>query len=87
MLVRRLAVVLTVAGCLGACATVPETSFKLVDERTETRFGDARSTVQGADGPVSLREVAGELPFMLKILAADRPLSAAASGIHLKNML
>lgn len=49
MLVRRLAVVLTVAGCLGACATVPETSFKLVDERTETRFGDARSTVQGAE--------------------------------------
>lgn len=33
------------------------------------------SRVQGAKGPVSLREVAGELPFMLKILAADRPLS------------
>jgi mannose-6-phosphate isomerase len=33
------------------------------------------SSVEGADGPVSLAEVAGELPFLFKILAADRPLS------------
>lgn len=33
------------------------------------------STVQAAEGLVSLAEVAGELPFMFKILAADRPLS------------
>ncbi len=35
----------------------------------------APSLVQGADGDRSLRDVAGELPFMLKILAAERPLS------------
>lgn len=35
----------------------------------------APSLVEGADGARSLREVSGELPFMLKILAADRPLS------------
>lgn len=35
-----------------------------------------QSTVIDAGGaPVSLSEVAGDLPFMLKILAADRPLS------------
>ena len=33
------------------------------------------SLVVGQQGQVSLREVAGDLPFMLKILAADRPLS------------
>lgn len=33
------------------------------------------SHVEGARGQVTLREVAGELPFMLKLLAADRPLS------------
>ena len=33
------------------------------------------STVDTDDGPVSLAEVAGELPFMLKVLAASRPLS------------
>jgi mannose-6-phosphate isomerase len=33
------------------------------------------STVEGPDGSMSLAEVAGELPFMFKILAADRPLS------------
>jgi mannose-6-phosphate isomerase len=33
------------------------------------------STVEGPDGSISLAEVAGELPFMFKILAADRPLS------------
>ncbi|KQY58394.1 hypothetical protein ASD11_01640 [Aeromicrobium sp. Root495] len=31
--------------------------------------------VPGPDGPVSLRDAVGELPFMLKILAASRPLS------------
>ncbi|WP_375000601.1 mannose-6-phosphate isomerase, class I [Aeromicrobium sp. CTD01-1L150] len=35
----------------------------------------APSLVDGPDGPRSLLEVSGELPFMLKILAADRPLS------------
>ena len=33
------------------------------------------SAVDGPRGPVSLREVVGDLPFMLKLLAADRPLS------------
>lgn len=33
------------------------------------------STVDTGDGPVALSEVAGELPFMLKVLAASRPLS------------
>ena len=33
------------------------------------------STVEGPDRTVSLAEVAGELPFMFKILAAGRPLS------------
>lgn len=33
------------------------------------------STVVGPDRTMALAEVAGELPFMLKILAADRPLS------------
>ncbi|AXT86058.1 mannose-6-phosphate isomerase, class I [Aeromicrobium sp. A1-2] len=33
------------------------------------------STIQGPDRTMSLDEVAGELPFMFKILAADRPLS------------
>ncbi len=33
------------------------------------------ATFAGPDGPVSLREVAGELPFMMKILAAEHPLS------------
>jgi mannose-6-phosphate isomerase len=33
------------------------------------------SSVVGPDRTMSLAEVAGELPFMLKILAADRPLS------------
>ncbi len=33
------------------------------------------STVETGDGPVTLSEVAGELPFMLKVLAASRPLS------------
>lgn len=35
----------------------------------------APSLVAGPDASTSLREVAGELPFMLKILAAERPLS------------
>ena len=33
------------------------------------------STVDTGDGTVALSEVAGELPFMLKVLAASRPLS------------
>ncbi|MGJ9411574.1 mannose-6-phosphate isomerase, class I [Aeromicrobium sp. CF4.19] len=35
----------------------------------------APSRVAGPDGPRSLRDVVGELPFMLKLLAAARPLS------------
>ena len=33
------------------------------------------STVEQPAGAVSLAEVAGDLPFLMKILAADRPLS------------
>lgn len=33
------------------------------------------SMVQGGDRTMTLLEAAGELPFMFKILAADRPLS------------
>lgn len=35
----------------------------------------APSTIDAPGGPIPLREVAGELPFMLKILAATKPLS------------
>lgn len=48
MLVRRLILPLIAVASLGACAT-PQTAFKLTDARTETRFGDARTTVQGAE--------------------------------------
>jgi hypothetical protein len=37
------------AALLGACATPVPYPFTLVDARTETRFGDARTTVEGAE--------------------------------------
>lgn len=48
MFVRSLSMLMVAVGCLGACAT-PEPTFKLTDARTETRFGDARTTVEGAE--------------------------------------
>ncbi len=48
MLVRRLILPLIAIASLAACAT-PPTAFKLTDARTENRFGDARTTVQGAE--------------------------------------
>jgi hypothetical protein len=60
---------------LGACAAPPQYPFTLVDARTETRFGDARTTVEGAEILLADRAVGPSLNDRLA-----RRLSEQAGG-------